>query len=140
MCVSYVCGGAAGLPRLHHVRILPHTDAAVYLASSYYDIRICVRILLHTHTAVYLASSYYDIRICVRILHTAAGTHPDLEEVLDANLQCMCREILFDPSFSGQVSACSSYSSYHTIYLYICRHTELLVNYFFFAKSFSVSI
>ena len=84
MCVSYVCGGAAGLPRLRHVRILPHTDAAVYLASS-----------------------YYDIRICVRILHTAAGTHPDLEEVLDANLQYMCREILFDPSFSGQVSVYS---------------------------------
>ena len=120
MCVSYVCGFAAGLLRVRHVRILPHTDAAVYIASSYYDKRICVR----THM----------------FAHTATGTHPDLEEVLDANLQYMCREILFDPSFSGQVSACSSYSSYHTIYLYICRHTELLVNYFFFAKSCSVSI
>jgi hypothetical protein len=39
--------------------------------------------------------------------YTATGTHPDLEEVLDANLQYMCREILFDPSFSGQVSVYS---------------------------------
>jgi len=31
------------------------------------------------------------------------GTHPDLEEVLDTNLQNMCREILFDVAFSGQV-------------------------------------
>lgn len=35
--------------------------------------------------------------------HRLNGTHPDLEEVLDSNLQYMCREILFDPSFSGQV-------------------------------------
>ena len=35
--------------------------------------------------------------------HRLNGTHPDLEEVLDSNLQNMCREILFDPSFSGQV-------------------------------------
>lgn len=35
--------------------------------------------------------------------HRVNGTHPDLEEVLDSNLQNMCREILFDPSFSGQV-------------------------------------
>jgi hypothetical protein len=152
-------GGAAGLPRLRHVRILLHTHAAVYLASLYYDIPICVscvragaaglsrlrHVRMPPHTAVCCCiPSILMPRHTHMCPHTATGTHPDLEEVLDANLQYMCREILFDPSFSGQVSVYLCRHAPHTphtsIYLYICLVLELLVDYILFGKAPSVAI